>query len=374
MEETHKTEESRKISSQTSMASSPQLSDSTSGKESSKERQTPTAKEMPDYWDSEDGHTSRHKERSHHEKSRKPEPDKESSSTICKWGWSPSLGIDSAGHMPKEPCTEVPSNAPCESSRNCPRSPSICLSELEDCPSFFAPASTSSPISRGNQPHYKLASTDSRLSVTPMDSSIYGSFNFYGQPGVGRGRATPSATSLAGSQQVSSTTWQLLGLTPTHSMQTLTAEQSAKIFSLAVECQALGANLAKQFQTISSLEVIHQATTQATAYETINMGQMAHNATFSPPTGADIDAAVMEETRWWIRTKADKAWKDNHELVYNHQLHYDGQLAVFIGDAERTLQEKWGKIWECVHQPADTEGASHDACLRCVMAAQLLAS
>ena len=88
----------------------------------------------------------------------------------------------------------------------------------------------------------------------PKDSSIYGSFNFYGQPGIGRRGATPSMTSLAGSQQVSSTMWQPLGLTPTHSVQTLTAKQSSKIFSLAAECQALGMNLAKQFQTISGLE------------------------------------------------------------------------------------------------------------------------
>ena len=114
-------------------------------------------------------------------------------------------------------------------------------------------------------------------------------------------------------------------------MQTLTAEQSSKIFLLAVECQALGTNLAKQFQTISGLKVIHQAATQVTAYETISMGQMAHNMAFSPPTGADVDAAVPEETKQQNHTEADKTWKATHELVYNHLLHYDGQLAAFIG-------------------------------------------
>ena len=68
------------------------------------------------------------------------------------------------------------------------------------------------------------------------------------------------------------------------------------------------------------------------------MGQMACNVAFSPPTWADVDAAMLEETRQWIRTEAEKAWKDTHELVYNHQLQYNGQLAAFIGDAERTLQ------------------------------------
>ena len=117
------------------------LPDSTSDKMSSKERPTPTAKERPDYHKSEDSHTSRHKERSCHEKSGKPEPDKGSSSAIHKWGWTSSPGIDSVGHKPKEPHTEAPSNTPHESSCTCPRSPSICLSELEDCsPSLPRPA------------------------------------------------------------------------------------------------------------------------------------------------------------------------------------------------------------------------------------------
>ena len=124
----------------------------------------------------------------------------------------------------------------------------------------------------------------------PMDSSIYGSLNFYGPPGVGRGGATPSTMSLARSQQVSSSMWPPLGLAPTHSMQT--AEQSTKIFKLALECQALGADLAKQFQTISGLEAIHRASTQATAYKTINTGQMACSMAFIPLTGADNDAVM----------------------------------------------------------------------------------
>ena len=148
-----------------------------------------------------------------------------------------------------------------------------------------------------------------------------------------------------------------------HSMQTLTAEQSAEIFKLAAECQVLGADLAKQFHTISGLEAIHRASTQATAYETINTGWMAHNAVFSLLTGADNDAAMQEETRQWNCSEADKAWNDTHELVYNHQLHYDGQLVAFIGYAERALQEKQGEIWEHIHQLADAEDVLHDACL-----------
>ena len=100
------------------------------------------------------------------------------------------------------------------------------------------------------------------------------------------------------------------------------------------------------------------------------MGWMACNMAFSLPTGADINAAVLEKTRQQICAKADKAFKDTHELVYNHQLHYNGQLVAFIGDTERTFQEKWGEIWECVHQLMDIESVSHNACLG--MALQVL--
>ena len=204
VEETCKTEESHKTSGQISTASSPELPDSISSKKSSKERQPPTAKERPDYHESEDGCTSRHKERSCREKSGKPEPDKESGSTIHEWWQSPFPGIDSIGCKCKESCTEALSNTPHESSHDCPRSPSICLRELQDCSSFSVPASASTPIRCSDQLHCRLASTDSRLSVTPMDSSVYSSFNFYGQPGVGRGGATPSVMSLVVPQQVSS--------------------------------------------------------------------------------------------------------------------------------------------------------------------------
>ena len=61
---------------------------------------------------------------------------------------------------------------------------------------------------------------------------------------------------------------------------------------------------------------------------------MACNVAFSPPTGANVDAVMLEKTRQQIHAKADKAWKDNHELVYNHQQHYNGQLVAFIEDAE----------------------------------------
>ena len=70
-----------------------------------------------------------------------------------------------------------------------------------------------------------------------------------------------------------------------------------------------------------------------------------------------------EETLQQLHTKVDKAWKDTNNLVFNHQLHYDGQLMAFISNTERSLQEKWDEVWECVRRLADMAGVSHDACL-----------
>ena len=101
------------------------------------------------------------------------------------------------------------------------------------------------------------------------------------------------------------------GLTSLPATQTLSAEQSTEIFNLAVECQALSTELAKQFQTLSGLEVMHCAAAQATAQETINAGQMAQNAAYSVlPDGQTWDKK-HEETLQQLHAKADKAWMDN---------------------------------------------------------------
>ena len=99
-------------------------------------------------------------------------------------------------------------------------------------------------------------------------------------------------TSVAGSQWVTSSMWQPPGpfsLTLPPAMDTLSAEQVAEIYQLATECQALGAELAKQFQNLSGLEAMHFATAQATAHKTINVGHMAHNAAFSTITANQPD-------------------------------------------------------------------------------------
>ena len=122
--------------------------------------------------------------------------------------------------------------------------------------------------------------------------------------------------------------------------QTLSMEQSTEIFNLAVECQALSTDLAKQFQKPSGLKAVLHITAQATAHETINKEWMAQNAAYSILPDGQTQEKKHEETLQQLHVKADKAWKDTNDLVFQHQLHYDEQLMAFISDTERTLQEK----------------------------------
>ena len=157
------------------------------------------------------------------------------------------------------------------------------MSESEDQVSFAPPSSTSTPNKIGSMPHFHSNSSDSRHSMTPLDTSLYGSFSYPGPTGMGHSSVTP-VTSVAGSQRVTSSMWQLPRLfsPPLMSaMDILSTGQAVEIYQLATECQALGMELTKQFQNLSRLETMHHAVAQATAHKTINAGHMAHNATFS---------------------------------------------------------------------------------------------
>ena len=119
-----------------------------------------------------------------------------------------------------------------------PRSPSKCMSETKDQSSFTAPSSTSTPNKIGSGPHYHSSSTDSRHSMTPLDTSLHGSFTYHDSTGMGCGSVNPTA-SMAGSQQVTSSMRQphrLFSSTLPPAPDTLSTEQAAEIYWLATEC------------------------------------------------------------------------------------------------------------------------------------------
>ena len=49
--------------------------------------------------------------------------------------------------------------------------------------------------------------------------------------------------------------------------------------------------------------------------------------------------------------------------MYNHQLHYDSQLATFLADAETALSDMWGKVWDAIRTLVENEGITFIACL-----------
>ena len=120
----------------------------------------------------------------------------------------------------------------------------------------MGPTSTSTPNKTGGGPRHCSSSNDSRHSMTPFKMGMYRSFSYPSSTGMWCGSITPM-TSIAGSQQVTSSRWQPTGSfspLPPQAMDTLSAEQAAEIYQLAAECQALGSELTKQFQNLSGLE------------------------------------------------------------------------------------------------------------------------
>ena len=194
----HKEEESCKTSSRNSGVSSTRVPDSTSSKKSSCQGKcSPPAKEQPDSCDTRDhfSSSSRHKDRSSSDKSSRCGSDKESSNTPHK------CTLSSPPRVEESSC--VPSESSCTNYRSLSRS----MSELEDHRSFTVPTSFSTPNKLRTQQCYQSSSTDSRLSMMPLDSGLYNNFSYSHPTGFCKGGATP-ATSVAGSHYVSSSIWQ----------------------------------------------------------------------------------------------------------------------------------------------------------------------
>ena len=265
--------------------------------------------------------------------------------------------------MEKEHCLEDTIQTLSADTHGCPQSPSKCISESEDQASFTL-HSTSIPNKIGSILHFCSNSSGSRYSMTPLDTSLYGSFSYSSPTGAGHGSITP-ATSVAGSQQVTSSMWQPPGpFSPplTSAMDTLSTRQAAESYQLATECQALGVELTKQFHNLSRLEAMHCAAAQATAYKTINAGCMAHNAAFST-TAANQPDVDCKEFLHQFHMGANQAWKDTKDVIFSHQLKYEAQLAAFITTVEGTLQAKWDEIWSHIHSITEAAGLPNKACL-----------
>ena len=158
-----------------------------------------------------------------------------------------------------------------------------------------------------------------------------------------------------------SSTWPASILTPGLSSSHLTINQASSVYKLAAECQALGIKLAKKFQVLSGLEAIHCNSIQGTAHEMLMLRHSAWKAAYFAMIRDRVPDDECKATTCHLCSEADVAWKEMHEVMYNYQLHYDGQLAMFLADAETALSTMRDQVWEAIHALA--ESGYHARCL-----------
>ena len=198
--------------------------------------------------------------------------------------------------------------------------------------------------------------------MTPFEMGLSGSFSIPSYAGVCCGSITPM-TSVAGLQQVTSSRWHLpepFSPLTLWGMDTISAEEAAEVYQLATECQALGSDLAKQFQTLCGLEAMHHAVAQATAHETVLSGCIACSAACGVTTTIQ-KAKEWESTLCGLHEEANKPWKDANDIIFSHLLKYDSELATFLTSADDTLRNKCEEILSHVHSLIETTNISPQA-------------
>ena len=222
------------------------------------------------------------------------------------------------------------------------------------------PSITFTPLGQASPRHGRMTSADSRHSSALLFTSS--NFNLPSYPAIRLGSLTPSVPSIAGFHHVLST-WPYNLFPSGPSTLQLTIDQANNIFGLASECQALGVKLAKDFQVLSGLEAIHHNSVQGMAHETLTLGHSTQEAAYSAILWDDIKEAECEATACCLHSEADATWKNMHEVMYNHQLKYNRQLATFLKETETTLGNVRDQVWTAVHALAENEGITFDDCL-----------
>ena len=160
-----------------------------------------------------------------------------------------------------------------------------------------------------------------------------------------------------------SSTWLPGVFTSRSSSPHLTIDQANSIFKLVAECQALSIKLAKEFQVLSGLEVMHHNSIQGTAHKTLTLGCSAREAAYLAILQDEASEAECEATTHHLHSEAGTTWKEMHEVMYNHQLHYDWQLSTFLMDTEMTLNNMRDKVWGAICALAENEGITFNDCL-----------
>ena len=108
---------------------------------------------------------------------------------------------------------------------------------------------------------------------------------------------------------------------------------------------------------------MHHTVAQATAHETSNRRHAERSMAYNILLSANTLDKKCERTLQKLHKEAEQAWKDTNNMVFEHQLRYNSQLAGFITSTKGTLQAKWDEVWECMHSLTDTAGMPQDTCL-----------
>ena len=203
--------------------------------------------------------------------------------------------------------------------------------------------------------------------MTPFETELGRSFSIPGGIGICCSSLTP-ATSVSGSQHVTSSGWhQPVPLSPLNlqGLDPLNTKQATGIYQLATECQTLGSELTKQFQTLCRLEASHHVANQATTHEIVLSRYQACSIAYGVAT-ATQQAKQWELTLCGLREEANKAWKGTNN-VFSHLLKYDSELANFLNSAEDTLKDKYDEIWRCIKSLVEAMNCSPQTGLSLVL-------
>ena len=84
---------------------------------------------------------------------------------------------------------------------------------------------------------------------------------------------------------------------------------------------------------------MHRNSIQGMAHETLTLGHSAKEAAYSAILQDRVSEDDCEAITHHLHSEADAAWKEMHEVMYNHQLQYDQWLATFLTEAEMALKD-----------------------------------
>ena len=84
-----------------------------------------------------------------------------------------------------------------------------------------------------------------------------------------------------------------------------------------LECQTLGSELAKQFQTLCRLEALHHMAAQASAHEIVLSRCQACSTAYGVAT-ATQQAKQQELTLCRLHKEANKVWKGDNDIIFSH--------------------------------------------------------